>query len=626
LRSSWLANAAQALSLHRTASGALLPCSCLPLGFQDASLQDRTLPEDILENVAAWLPIQELLGSFSLASRSTHAAAVAVTGYVSWWPYRPAGMDSLAYFKDKAASLSSYLSSNGRAVKHVSLAPSSKGSEVVVPIPWQALTELQSFSSCGAPLSISSSIHAQRMLGSSMPKDRLVRTAGAAEANSAPPGSVAAAAAFPAVERALSTAELMPSAQALSWLSLGALTALTSLELTSCGIEGCCDVCAWLASQLTHLPRLRDLELVGIQAPYTSAGAAALVSRLQQLQELTRLCLKADRFGVQKPPDARRPCIPCPALNSLTQLRSVDLEKVGTSSQPLDLGKLPDSLTALSFENCDVSYSDTSSSSASSCAVQQPLLQQLDVSIVSPEGNPGGWQPLCLLLRQASALSKLKFVGDCGSFLDRASGVLSQLQSLQHIDLHNDSNEPHDDHLLDWDPEADQLAALASCSQLTTLKLGFRRWPAGAVQHLFSAGQQLQRLQGLSIALTAKLEPGAGWQLEPGDISCIVACCPNLRCLCSRGGYWWSAVGVGRISTSELQQLRQLTALSTLSIASPRWVTQAAAVLADMTGGCMAVNCCMYSFGGCSALSFVMHGVADVSCCDNRQLISLAAV
>jgi hypothetical protein len=54
--------------------------------------------------------------------------------------------------------------------------------------------------------------------------------------------------------------------------------------------------------------------------------------------------------------------------------------------------------------------------------------------------------------------------------------------------------------------------------------------------------------------------------------------------------------GVGRISITELQQLQQLTALSTICIHSPSWDPATVAVLAGMTGGCMAVNC--YKHGG----------------------------
>jgi hypothetical protein len=150
----------------------------------------RTLPEDILEKVAAWLPLEERLGSFSLASHSTHAAAVAVTDYVSWWR-----------------------------------------------------------SCCSAPRG-------------------------------------PAAAALAAAAR---------TAPALARLSLGALTKLTYLVIGSSSIiAGCCDVCGWLASQLAHLPRLRNLYLADVHEPYTSAGAAALASTLQQLQDLTSLCLKVD--------------------------------------------------------------------------------------------------------------------------------------------------------------------------------------------------------------------------------------------------------------------------------------------------------------------------------------------
>jgi hypothetical protein len=325
------------------------------------------------------------------------------------------------------------------------------------------------------------------------------------------------------------------------------------------------------------------------KAPYTSAGAAALASRLQQLQGLTSLRLRADDDDFED--DDHAPRILCPPLNRSTQLSSVELENVGTSDQPLDLGTLPGSLKALTFTNCDVSYADTSSSGL---AVQLPLLQKLHVCMTSGTSN---LQHLCLLLRQAPALSKLRFMGDCRSFLDRASGVLPQLQSLQHIELDDLRREG-------TAPEAAHHAALTSSSQLTSLELLHWRWPVGAVQHMFPAGRQLQRLQKLCVPFTA------GWDLEPGDISCIVACCPNLRCLADDLFISGSAfVDVGRISTTELQQLRQLTALSTLSIRSPCWDPAAAAVLADLTGGCMAVTFYMYSLGGGNALNW------QVSCC-----------
>jgi hypothetical protein len=282
-----------------------------------------------------------------------------------------------------------------------------------------------------------------------------------------------------------SAAQLLPSAPVSSWRSLGGLIALTRLELVQCRFEGCCDVCALLASQLAHLTRLRAvvIDLQGhfriLHEPYTSAGAAALVSQLQQLTNLTQLRLALDpgsKLG-------RR--TPGPVLSSLTQLCSVDLVDVGTPGQPLDLATLPGSLTGLCIQDCDVSYADTSSSTSGS-AVQLPLLQKLDMW---SENTDPCLQKICLLLRQAPALSKLDFTAnrrDGGSFLDRAAGMLSQLQSLQHIEMHIPYADNHH-------AEAAQLAALASCSQLTSLVLSFWRPPAGAVQQLFPAGRQLQR-------------------------------------------------------------------------------------------------------------------------------------
>jgi hypothetical protein len=178
--------------------------------------------------------------------------------------------------------------------------------------------------------------------------------------------------------------------------------------------------------------------------------------------------------------------------------------------------------------------------------------------------------------------------------------VLSQLQSLQDIRLRTAVDTLYNDQLPDVDPEAVQLAAVTSSSQLTLLDLTCRRVPAGAVQHMFPAGRQ--QLQTLSIKYTAgwELAPGVGWEVEPGDISRIVACCPNLQCL-ARLACTGEFVGVGCISTSELQQLRQLTALSTLSIGKPHWDTAAAAVLAGLTGGCMALA---FTRAAAAAVSF----------------------
>jgi hypothetical protein len=139
-------------------------------------------------------------------------------------------MDSPALFKQQFASFGLYLSSHGSAVKHVQLALSlddSLGSEVFLQLPWNSLAELQSLDSWRVPLSNASGIHAQYCPPTSMPKDSVVRTAGTAESNSAPAAiTAAAAAAAPA-----SGPELLPSGPASSRMSLGALTALTSLEL-----------------------------------------------------------------------------------------------------------------------------------------------------------------------------------------------------------------------------------------------------------------------------------------------------------------------------------------------------------------------------------------------------------
>jgi hypothetical protein len=325
-----------------------------------------------------------------------------------------------------------------------------------------------------------------------------------------------------------------------------------------------------LASQLLNLKGLRTLtiDLAHIQAPCSSAGAAALVSTLQQLTGLTQLTLDLGQNGGHR--------MPAYSLSSLSQLRSVAMIDVGTAEQPLELITLPGSLTTLYIVNCDVSYADNSSS-ASAPVVQLPLLRMFGVWRESTDNN---LQHVCKLLRGASALREFKYMGDCGLFLYFTAGAWSQLLRLQRIELL--SFEPTSDQQSS-DPQAARLWALTSSSQFTSIELGFWQLPAGAVQQLFPAERQLPRLQELIIGRSK-----AGWELEPGDISSLVACCPNLRCL-SRPNKG-AAAGVGRISTSELQQLLQLTALSTFSTRIPSWGTAAVTVLADMTSGCMAVS------------------------------------
>jgi hypothetical protein len=212
-------------------------------------------------------------------------------------------------FKQRAASVGLYLIRNRGLFKRLQLVlhlagTVSSSSQAFLWMPWHLLTGLESLVSNGMPLSTSSIEHAQHWMGEDLagwlPTGSVAveQTAGAAAASNAPPGTTAAAQAEAAAAavRALSTAGLAPSATVSSQITLGGLTALSSLQLRRCSIEGCCDYCAWLASQPAKLTGLRTwrIDLQDIEALCTSALAAALASRLQQLTKLTQLTVGLD--------------------------------------------------------------------------------------------------------------------------------------------------------------------------------------------------------------------------------------------------------------------------------------------------------------------------------------------
>jgi hypothetical protein len=369
---------------------------------------------------------------------------------------------------------------------------------------------------------------------------------------------------------------------------------LTRLSLVSCAVRPCSDVFAWVARQLVHLTGLQSLQLFWLNEQDTDpseAGILALEEALGQLQQLT--CL---RLGSVHPIGAA-----LAAASSLCQLQDLQLDFIGTFEQPLQMQWLPSSLTSLSLSECTVSCAaacSSGSSSSSSSSWKLPVLEQLELT----EGVGGCEPALLLLMPQLHVFSYTPvevFEADHEwPPVDREQQlveVLPQLQHLQDLQL---------EYLVHW-PSPSSCASLTASSQMTALVLTECRLPAGAAQHMFAAGQQLQQLQHLEVIAamdtrenerhqynpdlqitiehnSALLRPDS-LKLGPGDLSKLASCCPRLRDLSL---IWCDVPGPGRGEAAlEAAPLLQLTALTSLEVAGQYWNDQAAEkVLKHMTG------------------------------------------
>jgi hypothetical protein len=183
--------------------------------------------------------------------------------------------------------------------------------------------------------------------------------------------------------------------------------------------------------------------------------------------------------------------------------------------------------------------------------------------------------------------------------------VLPQLQNLQWLQLERVGL---------WESPS-SCASLTASRQLTALVLIECGLPAGAVQHMFGAGQQLQQLQVLEVAppldmyevdyVQGTLEHNASLlqpdslQLGPGDLKKLASCCPRL---CSLRVIWCDLPGPAEgEAASEAVPLLQLTALTALRVAGQYWndpVVEKA--LANMTGE---VNSSLFAAATCCCLA-----------------------
>jgi hypothetical protein len=382
---------------------------------------------------------------------------------------------------------------------------------------------------------------------------------------------------------------------------------LTSLCLEHCLVCPCSDVFAWVARQLVHLTDLQNLQLHCLyeRNDPPKPGVLAFEEALGQLQQLTCLGLTSnDTMGAAVATASR-----------LSQLQELQLDYVGTSEKPVQMQWLPSSLTYVRLANCTVSCAADGSGSSSSSSVgwKLPVLKQLELT-----GGVGGFEPA--LLKQMPQLRVFSYTptegldalfdeGPQANLEQQLVQVLPQLQSLQQLQL---------EYLAHW-PSPSNCASLTASSKLTALLLMECRLPAGAVQHMFAAGQQLQQLQRLEVIASegtqenvdhwacndlqtslehnvSVLQPGS-LKLGPGDLAKLVSCCPRF---CELKTIWCDLPGPARgEAAGEAAPLLQLTALTALQVAGRYWNDAVVeSVLANMTGEvnsswCWLQVCCL---------------------------------
>jgi hypothetical protein len=522
--------------------------TCYMLQEHQQAKQLPQLPAGILQQVLSHVPLQQRLGSCSLASRSMHAAAVAATEEISL-----AELNS----QQKALDLCQWLARYGsEALRHFRVQRRT----------WQQPRQLTL-----APLLT------------------LALPSGLQQLQSL----------------TLSNVELPAAPDSCVHPKL------TSLSLERCAVRPSLDMFAWVARQLVHLTGLQHLQLHWLypHADRSEAGIASFEVALGSLQQLTSLSLQ----------DASTITAALATVSSLRQLQRLQLDSsVGTPEQPLQLHWLPSSLTFVSMGGCFVSC--VAAGSNSSCGWKLPMLQHLELT-----GGVYGFEPA--LLKQMPQLRVFSFtplepflqepiLQEDGPLIDREQQlvqVLPQLQHLQQLRLQA---------LRHW-PSPSSCASLTASSELTGLVLMECRLPAGAVQHMFAAGQQLQQLQQIEVVasdmdqddichlqqtltyIAGILRPDS-LNLGPGDLAKLASCCPRLREL---SVVWCDLSGPEQDGAAvEAAPLLQLAALTKLGVAGRYWNDRVSEmVLARMTGGRNSSHCVHYRAAGAA-----VHNSSDM--------------
>jgi hypothetical protein len=329
-----------------------------------------------------------------------------------------------------------------------------------------------------------------------------------------------------------------------------------------------------LCSQLRLLTQLRSLQLHGVQAAaasywegrhntdVSSTDSEAFGAVLAQLTELT--CLQLGALHVSSAALA--------AATRLRQLHRLELAGFEDYKQPLLLELLPSGITHMSLSTCFISCEDLAS-----CQLSDLRHLTLDF------GCGGAFCTPALACMPALEHLDVEAAWDDSVSLQQLLAALPQLMRLQHLEL---------DGPWDWLDVAASCNALVSSSQLTSLVLWHtRQLPLGFLGSIVRSAQQLQRLTISCKSYVIESLDAHDWadqehskivqqnciSVSADDLALLGSCCSALQEL----SILWAGDAV---SSSDLQQLLQLTRLTKLGVGGNAWDDgAAAAVLAHIT-------------------------------------------
>jgi hypothetical protein len=567
------------------------------------------LPEDVLARILSHVPLQQRLGSCSLASRAMHAAAAA------------AATDAIQHntlkLQSSADALSAWLQQYGsQALKRLEIdTPDFINCKVKLPLPWHCLTQLQHLKlKGGSGLQLGLDDVSAPSTGQAQQQQQQQVTAAALAGRGVMTRRAAAAAAATA---AAATAAVTRDCSANRTLAV--LTALTRLEIC-CTLPIRSSSTRWITNQLQPLTNLRSLTLGSLgqvgsnYLEHPPEDNPALGQVIGQLVQLTALDINAGCDGRV-----------LSAVSNLSELRELEISNVGSADHPIQLQDLPNSLTYCILDEgvLDCTVADS---------WQMPQLQELRVA----EWEGAGFRPA--LLNRMLQLRCLDLSVEVRSNppwgITDVLAVLPQLQHLQRLKLYGMQHWPE---IAAAEIQAEiaaaelhaeiapaaaaaagaavaaaqaavnaaEAAAVASSAALTAsrwlsvLSCEDCRFPAGSMGRMFPAGWRLPFLQVLDFnCCEGDLECYAfhdedsdpsvfsrcSLQMQLGELRGLVQCCPDLREVSAL----WVDSGIRWL---ELQQLLQLTKLTKLGIGGDDVDDDVAVgVLAHMTGGRLALH------------------------------------
>jgi hypothetical protein len=313
------------------------------------------LPDKALQHVLTALPLDQLAGPCSLVCRQLQAAATIAASTLM-------RLECSSSSRQAAAAIEQYLRTHGSRLEALKLEGPKPCS-----LPVKHLHQLQALKLINLQLFTTFDTRREGRSGGYFMNGAGFSAAAAAGAAAAAAGAAAAAAG------AAAAAAKTAAAKAPAIAALHELTALTNLQLDSCHILNHEHGMIWLASELLHLPRLRQLQVQGLHSMFgfdAACGGKEINGALEQLTLLTSFTLTRRRGGMGGT---------FTALSRLSQLQHLKLGLVGSDFDPLSLTSLPSSLTALELQECIVSRLPESSS-----WLQLPQLQQLRIAEVRP--------------------------------------------------------------------------------------------------------------------------------------------------------------------------------------------------------------------------------------------------